>query len=62
MFVMFIYVKNVIQNDLSIINDEVQLFSQLLPEPSEEEKLKNLNYQKQAEKKLRNERLKYTIF
>ena len=57
-FAKFLPEKNVIQNDLSIINDEVQLFSQLLPEPSEEEKLKNLNYQKQAEKKLRNERLK----
>ena len=57
-FAKFLPEKNVIQNDLSIINEEVQLFSQLLPEPSEEEKLKNLNYQKQAEKKLRNERLK----
>ena len=57
-FAKFLPEKNVIQNDLSIINDEVQLFSKLLPEPSEEEKLKNLNYQKQAEKKLRNERLK----
>ena len=57
-FAKFLPEKNVIRNDLSIINDEVQLFSQLLPEPSEEEKLKNLNYQKQAEKKLRNERLK----
>ena len=53
-FAKFLPEKNVIQNDLSIINEEVQLFSQLLPEPSEEEKLKNLNYQKQAEKKLRN--------
>jgi len=57
-FAKFLPEKNVIQNDLNIINEEVKLFSELLPEPSEEEKLKNLNYQKQAEKKLRNERLK----
>ena len=37
--------KNIIQNDLKIINEEIDIFSELLPEPSEEEKLKNLNYQ-----------------
>ena len=57
-FAKYLPEKNVIKNDLKIINEEVKLFSALLPEPSEEEKLKNLNYQKQAEKKLRNERLK----
>ena len=57
-FAKFLPEKNVIQNDLSIINEEIKLFSELLPEPSEDEKLKNLNYQKKAEKKLRNERLK----
>ena len=57
-FAKYLPEKNVIKNDLKIINEEVKLFSVLLPEPSEEEKLKNLNYQKQAEKKLRNERLK----
>ena len=57
-FAKFLPEKSVIKNDLKIINEEVKLFSVLLPEPSEEEKLKNLNYQKQAEKKLRNERLK----
>lgn len=57
-FAKFLPEKSVIQNDLKTINQEVKLFSELLPEPSEEEKLKNLNYQKQAEKKLRNERLK----
>jgi len=57
-FAKFLPEKSVIQNDLKTINEEVKLFSELLPEPSEEEKLKNLNYQKQAEKKLRNERLK----
>jgi len=57
-FAKFLPEKSVIQNDLKTINEEVKLFSELLPEPGEEEKLKNLNYQKQAEKKLRNERLK----
>ena len=57
-FAKYLPEKSVIKNDLKIINEEVKLFSVLLPEPSEEEKLKNLNYQKQAEKKLRNERLK----
>ena len=57
-FAKYLPEKSVIKNDLKTINDEVKLFSALLPEPTEEEKLKNLNYQKQAEKKLRNERLK----
>ena len=57
-FAKYLPEKSVIKNDLKTINEEVKLFSALLPEPSEEEKLKNLNYQKQAEKKLRNERLK----
>ena len=57
-FAKYLPEKSVIKNDLKIINEEVKLFSALLPEPTEEEKLKNLNYQKQAEKKLRNERLK----
>ena len=57
-FAKFLPEKNIIQNDLKIINEEIGVFSELLPEPSEEEKLKNLNYQKQAEKKLRRERLK----
>ena len=57
-FAKYLPEKSVIKKDLKIINEEVKLFSVLLPEPSEEEKLKNLKYQKQAEKKLRNERLK----
>ena len=57
-FAKFLPEKNVIQNDLKVINEEVRLFSDLLTEPSEEEKLKNLNYLKQAEKKLKIERLK----
>ena len=57
-FAKFLPEKNIIQNDLKIINDEIDIFSELLPEPSEEEKLKNLNYKKQAEKKLKIERLK----
>ena len=35
-FAKFLPEKNVIQNDLSIINEEVKLFSELLPEPTEE--------------------------
>jgi len=57
-FAKYLPEKSVIKKDLKTINEEVKLFSVLLPEPSEEEKLKNLNYQKKAEKKLRNERLK----
>ena len=57
-FAKFLPKKNVIQNDLKIINEEVIILSDLLPDPTEEEKLKNLNYQKQAEKKLINKRLK----
>ena len=57
-FAKYLPEKSVIKKDLKTINEEVKLFSVLLPEPSEEEKLKNLNYQKQAEKKLRDERLK----
>ena len=57
-FAKYLPEKSVIKNDLKTINEEVKLFSALLPEPTEEEKLKYLNYQKQAEKKLRNERLK----
>ncbi len=57
-FAKFLPEKNVIQNDLKVINEEVRLFSDLLTEPSEEEKLKNLNYLKQAEKKLKIERVK----
>ena len=44
-FAKFLPEKSVIQNDLNTINEEVKLFSELLPEPTEEEKLKNLNYQ-----------------
>ncbi len=57
-FAKFLPEKNIIQNDLKIINEEIDIFSELLPEPTEEEKLKNLNYKKQAEKKLKLERLK----
>ena len=61
-FAKFLPEKNIIQNDLKIINHEIDIFSELLPEPSEEEKLKNLNYKKQAEKKLKLERLKIVSF
>ena len=40
------------------MKEEVEILSYLLPEPTEEEKLLNLKYQKEAEKKLRNERIK----
>ena len=57
-FAKFLPEKNVIQNDLKTINEEIKNLSESLPEPSEEEKLKNINYQKLAEKKLKNQRLK----
>ena len=57
-FAKFLPEKNVIQNDLKTINEEIKNLSESLPEPSEEEKLKNINYQKIAEKKLKNQRLK----
>ena len=50
--------KNLIHNDLKIMKEEIKILSDMLPEPTEEEKLQNLKYQKQAEKKLRNERIK----
>ena len=57
-FAKFYPEKSVIQNDLKVMKEEIKILSNLLPEPTEEEKLQNLKYQKQAEKKLRNERIK----
>ena len=57
-FAKFFPEKSVIHNDLKIVKEQVKILSNLLPEPSEEEKLRNLKYQKEAEKKLRNERIK----
>ena len=57
-FAKFFPEKSVIHNDLTIMKEEIKILSNLLPEPTEEEKLQNLKYQKQAEKKLRNERIK----
>ena len=57
-FAKFYPEKRVIHNDLKIMKEEVEILSNLLPEPTEEEKLLNLKYQKEAEKKLRNERIK----
>ena len=57
-FAKFFPEKRVIHNDLKIMKEEVEILSNLLPEPTEEEKLLNLKYQKEAEKKLRNERIK----
>ena len=57
-FAKFFPEKTVIHNDLKIMKEEIKILSNLLPEPTEEEKLQNLKYQKQAEKKLRNERIK----
>ena len=57
-FAKFFPEKSVIHNDLKIIKEEIKILSNLLPEPTEEEKLLNLKYQKEAEKKLRNERIK----
>ena len=57
-FAKFFPEKSVIHNDLTIMKEEIKILSNLLPEPTEEEKLQNLKYQKEAEKKLRNERIK----
>jgi hypothetical protein len=57
-FAKFFPEKSVIHNDLKIMKEQVKILSNLLPEPSEAEKLRNLKYQKEAEKKLRNERIK----
>ena len=57
-FAKFFPEKSVIHNDIKIMKEEIKILSNLLPEPTEEEKLQNLKYQKQAEKKLRNERIK----
>ena len=61
-FAKFFPEKNVIHNDLKIMKEEIKILSNLLPEPTEEEKLQNLKYQKQAERKLRNERIKIVSF
>ncbi len=57
-FAKFFPEKSVIHNDLKIMKEEIKILSNLLPEPTEEEKLLNLKYQKEAERKLRNERIK----
>ena len=57
-FAKFFPEKSVIHNDLKIMKEQVKILSNLLPEPSEAEKLRNLKYQKEAEKKLRNKRIK----
>ena len=61
-FAKFFPEKSVIHNDLKIMKEEIKILSNLLPEPTEEEKLQNLKYQKQAERKLRNERIKIVSF
>ena len=53
--------KNIILNDLKVINEEIEIYSDLLPEPTEQEKLKNLNYQKEVIEKLRKKRIKTSL-
>ena len=53
--------KNIILNDLKVINEEIEIYSDLLPEPTEQEKLKNLNYQKKVIRKLRKKRIKTSL-
>ena len=53
--------KNIILNDLKVINEEIEIYSDLLPEPTEQEKLKNLNYQKEVIRKLRKKRIKTSL-
>ena len=53
--------KNIILNDLKVINEEIEIYSDLLPEPTEQEKLKNINYQKEVTKKLKKKRIKISL-
>ena len=61
-FAKFLPDKKIIQNDLKVISEEINILSSLIPEPSEEQKLKDLNYQKEVTKKLRNNRIKIVSF
>ena len=61
-FAKFLPQRHISQNDLKAIKEEISILSSLIPEPSEEQKLKDLNYQKETIKRLRNSRIKIVLF
>ena len=61
-FAKFLPEKHIIEKDLKVISEEINIFSRLIPEPSEEQKLKDLNYQKEVINRLRNKRLRIVSF
>ena len=61
-FAKFLPEKHIIEKDLKVISEEINIFSRLIPEPSEEQKLKDLNYQKDVINRLRNKRLRIVSF
>ena len=61
-FAKFLPQRHISQNDLKAIKEEISILSSLIPEPSEEQKLKDLNYQKETIKRLRNARIKIVLF
>ncbi len=61
-FAKFLPQRHISQNDLKSIKEEISILSSLIPEPSEEQKLKDLNYQKETIKRLRNARIKIVLF
>ena len=61
-FAKFLPQRHISQKDLKAIKEEISILSSLIPEPSEEQKLKDLNYQKETIKRLRNARIKIVLF
>ena len=61
-FAKFLPEKHIIEKDIRVISEEINIFSRLIPEPSEEQKLKDLNYQKEVINRLRNKRLRIVAF
>ena len=61
-FAKFLPEKHIIEKDLKVISEEINIFSRLIPEPSEEQKLKDFNYQKEVINRLRNKRLRIVSF
>lgn len=53
--------REVIINDINNVYKELEKIQKLVPEPSEAEKLRNLNYQKELLKKQKNKRIKNSI-
>ena len=61
-FAKFLPEKHIIEKDLKLISEEINILSRSIPEPSEEQKLKDLNYQKEVINRLRNKRLRIVSF